>query len=114
VMEWMELLEVVRRTTSSPVWLAFGFLAPCVVNTMGLLSRQVLHARRRCRRAPGARARARARSSASSSPRPAVIGVAGGAARPGARLREPLRSSASRRRLHGRRADGLADARSTF
>ena len=37
VMEWMEFLEVVRPDNRLAVWLAFGFLLLCVVNTMGLL-----------------------------------------------------------------------------
>jgi len=37
VMEWMELLEVVRADNKLAVWLAFGFLLLCIVNTMGLL-----------------------------------------------------------------------------
>jgi putative ABC transport system permease protein len=37
VMEWMEFLEVVRADNKLAVWLAFGFLLLCVVNTMGLL-----------------------------------------------------------------------------
>ena len=37
VMEWMQFLEVVRADNKLAVWLAFGFLILCVVNTMGLL-----------------------------------------------------------------------------
>jgi putative ABC transport system permease protein len=37
VMEWMEFLEVVRQDNKLAVWLAFGFLLLCIVNTMGLL-----------------------------------------------------------------------------
>lgn len=37
VMEWMEYLEVVRTDNKIAVWLAFGFLLLCIVNTMGLL-----------------------------------------------------------------------------
>lgn len=37
VMEWMEFLEVVRADNKLAVWLAFGFLLLCIVNTMGLL-----------------------------------------------------------------------------
>lgn len=37
VMEWMEYLEVVRQDNRIAVWLAFGFLLLCIVNTMGLL-----------------------------------------------------------------------------
>jgi putative ABC transport system permease protein len=37
VMEWMEYLEVVRQDNKLAVWLAFGFLLLCIVNTMGLL-----------------------------------------------------------------------------
>jgi putative ABC transport system permease protein len=37
VMEWMEFLEVVRADNKLAVWLSFGFLLLCVVNTMGLL-----------------------------------------------------------------------------
>jgi putative ABC transport system permease protein len=37
VMEWMEFLEVVRNDNKLAVWLSFGFLLICVVNTMGLL-----------------------------------------------------------------------------
>jgi putative ABC transport system permease protein len=37
VMEWMEYLEVVRNDNKLAVWLSFGFLLLCVVNTMGLL-----------------------------------------------------------------------------
>ena len=37
VMEWMEFNEVVRQDNKLAVWLAFGFLLLCIVNTMGLL-----------------------------------------------------------------------------
>lgn len=37
VMEWMDYLEVVRNDNKIAVWLSFGFLALCIVNTMGLL-----------------------------------------------------------------------------
>ena len=37
VMEWLEYMEVVRNDNKIAVWLAFGFLALCIVNTMGLL-----------------------------------------------------------------------------
>lgn len=37
VMEWMTLLEVVEGDSKLAVWLAFGFLGLCLVNTIGLL-----------------------------------------------------------------------------
>ena len=37
VMEWMRYLEVVSNDTRLSVWLAFGFLFLCLVNTTGLL-----------------------------------------------------------------------------
>ena len=37
VMEWLEYMEVVRADSKIAVWLSFGFLALCIVNTMGLL-----------------------------------------------------------------------------
>jgi putative ABC transport system permease protein len=37
VMEWMEMLQVVSNDNKVAVWLAFGFLLLCLVNTMGLL-----------------------------------------------------------------------------
>jgi putative ABC transport system permease protein len=37
VMEWLEYMEVVRNDNKIAVWLAFGFLILCIVNTMGLL-----------------------------------------------------------------------------
>lgn len=37
VMEWMEELNVVGNDTKLSAWLAFGFLALCLVNTVGLL-----------------------------------------------------------------------------
>ena len=37
VMEWMSYLGVVSNDTRLAVWLAFGFLALCLVNTIGLL-----------------------------------------------------------------------------
>jgi putative ABC transport system permease protein len=37
VMEWMQHEEVVARDNKLAVWLAFGFLLLCIVNTMGLL-----------------------------------------------------------------------------
>ena len=37
VMQWMELLNVVKSDSKLSVWLAFGFLALCLVNTVGLL-----------------------------------------------------------------------------
>lgn len=37
VMEWLGHLEVVRRDSRIQVWLAFGFLLVCLVNTVGLL-----------------------------------------------------------------------------
>ncbi|HYC35022.1 MAG TPA: ABC transporter permease [Usitatibacter sp.] len=37
VTEWLEYMEVVRADNKIAVWLAFGFLALCIVNTMGLL-----------------------------------------------------------------------------
>ena len=37
VMEWLEYLEVVRADNKIAVWLSFGFLVLCIVNTMGLL-----------------------------------------------------------------------------
>jgi len=36
-MEWMRYLEVVSNDTRLSVWLAFGFLLLCLVNTTGLL-----------------------------------------------------------------------------
>jgi putative ABC transport system permease protein len=37
VMEWMQYLDVVRADNRLAVWLSFGFLLLCIVNTMGLL-----------------------------------------------------------------------------
>jgi putative ABC transport system permease protein len=37
VTEWLEFMEVVRNDNKIAVWLAFGFLVLCIVNTMGLL-----------------------------------------------------------------------------
>ena len=37
VMEWLEFNEVVRNDNKLAVWLSFGFLLLCIVNTMGLL-----------------------------------------------------------------------------
>jgi putative ABC transport system permease protein len=37
VAEWLEYMEVVRADNKIAVWLAFGFLVLCIVNTMGLL-----------------------------------------------------------------------------
>ena len=37
VMEWLELLEVVEKDNRLAAWLSFGFLALCLVNTVGLL-----------------------------------------------------------------------------
>lgn len=37
VMEWMDFLKVVKPDNKLAVWLAFGFLLLCIVNTMGLL-----------------------------------------------------------------------------
>jgi putative ABC transport system permease protein len=37
VMEWIEFLEVVGADNKASVWLSFGFLLLCMVNTMGLL-----------------------------------------------------------------------------
>ncbi|MCG2595662.1 ABC transporter permease [Ramlibacter sp. XY19] len=37
VREWLEWMEVVRNDSRVAVWLAFGFLLLCMVNTMGLL-----------------------------------------------------------------------------
>jgi putative ABC transport system permease protein len=37
VMEWMRYLEVVSNDTRLAVWLSFGFLLLCVINTVGLL-----------------------------------------------------------------------------
>ena len=37
VMEWMQFLEVVSNDTRLAVWLSFGFLLLCLVNTTGLL-----------------------------------------------------------------------------
>jgi len=37
VMEWLEFNEVVRPDNKLAVWLSFGFLLLCIVNTMGLL-----------------------------------------------------------------------------
>jgi putative ABC transport system permease protein len=37
VMEWMQYLEVVSNDTRLAVWLSFGFLLLCLVNTTGLL-----------------------------------------------------------------------------
>jgi putative ABC transport system permease protein len=37
VMEWLEFQRVVGNDSRLSVWLAFGFLALCLVNTMGLL-----------------------------------------------------------------------------
>ncbi|QJD99713.1 FtsX-like permease family protein [Massilia forsythiae] len=37
VMEWMEKLKIVGNDSKLSVWLAFGFLALCLVNTIGLL-----------------------------------------------------------------------------
>ncbi len=36
-MEWMHYLEVVSNDIRLAVWLSFGFLLLCLVNTMGLL-----------------------------------------------------------------------------
>ncbi|MFZ6647137.1 ABC transporter permease [Undibacterium sp. TJN25] len=37
VMEWMEYLNIVRSDSKLSVWLSFGFLLLCLVNTIGLL-----------------------------------------------------------------------------
>jgi len=37
VMEWMDKLKVVANDSKLSAWLAFGFLALCLVNTVGLL-----------------------------------------------------------------------------
>lgn len=37
VVEWLEHLEVVEKDNRLATWLAFGFLALCLVNTVGLL-----------------------------------------------------------------------------
>ena len=37
VMEWLEHLEVVEKDNRLAAWLSFGFLALCLVNTVGLL-----------------------------------------------------------------------------
>jgi putative ABC transport system permease protein len=37
VPEWMQFMEVVRADNKLAVWLSFGFLLLCMVNTMGLL-----------------------------------------------------------------------------
>ena len=37
VMQWLEHLEVVEKDNRLAAWLAFGFLALCLVNTVGLL-----------------------------------------------------------------------------
>src|SRR4029077_9429084 len=37
VMEWMAYLKVVSNDARLAVWLSFGFLLLCLVNTMGLL-----------------------------------------------------------------------------
>lgn len=37
VMEWMEYLKVVKNDTRLAVWLSFGFLLLCLINTVGLL-----------------------------------------------------------------------------
>jgi len=37
VMEWMDELKIVDNDSKLSVWLAFGFLALCLVNTIGLL-----------------------------------------------------------------------------
>jgi len=37
VMEWMEKLKIVGNDSKLSVWLAFGFLVLCLVNTIGLL-----------------------------------------------------------------------------
>ncbi|MBL8524807.1 MAG: ABC transporter permease [Betaproteobacteria bacterium] len=37
VMEWMNWLEIVSNDTRLSVWLSFGFLLLCLVNTVGLL-----------------------------------------------------------------------------
>lgn len=36
-MEWLDYLEVVKADNKLAVWLSFGFLLLCIVNTMGLL-----------------------------------------------------------------------------
>jgi putative ABC transport system permease protein len=37
VMQWMDFLKVVKPDNKLAVWLSFGFLLLCIVNTMGLL-----------------------------------------------------------------------------
>ncbi|MEP7155006.1 MAG: ABC transporter permease [Betaproteobacteria bacterium] len=37
VMQWMDYLEIVSNDTRLSVWLSFGFLLLCLVNTVGLL-----------------------------------------------------------------------------
>ncbi|MCQ7044099.1 hypothetical protein MRO49_25370, partial [Escherichia coli] len=37
VMEWLDYRRVVPRDVRLQVWLAFGFLAVCLLNTVGLL-----------------------------------------------------------------------------
>jgi putative ABC transport system permease protein len=37
VMEWIAFLEIVGKDNRASVWLSFGFLLLCMVNTMGLL-----------------------------------------------------------------------------
>jgi putative ABC transport system permease protein len=37
VMEWLDFMEIVEKDTKASVWLSFGFLLLCLINTMGLL-----------------------------------------------------------------------------
>jgi putative ABC transport system permease protein len=37
VMEWLDFMKVVKADNKLAVWLSFGFLVLCIVNTMGLL-----------------------------------------------------------------------------
>jgi putative ABC transport system permease protein len=78
VMEWMEYLEVVRQDNKLAVWLSFGFLLLCIVNTMGLLLAKfsTRAAEVGVRRALGAGQGAIFRQFLTET---AVVGVAGGA-----------------------------------
>ena len=113
VMEWLRVPARWSATTArSSVWLSFGFLLLCLVNTIGLLLAKFSARAPRGRRAPRARRHAGATIFRQFLIEAGVVGLAGGM------LGLVLSfgglcadRASSRTQLAAGRADGLADAR---
>ena len=110
VMEWLDFQQVVPSDVRLQAWLAFGFLAVCLLNTVGLLLAKFLRRSQEIgvRRALGASRRA---IFAQFLVEAGSVGLVGGVLRPGPRVAGLVGGAAAARRLRAARRARRRDAR---